>query len=84
MEKTKENTEVKKDEREYIDLKEERAIIMLPEDSVEIEISATIYKDGELCYVSKCLNNKELHKAFCDAEENYIDPTDMFELVEHN
>lgn len=84
MEKTKENTEIKKNEREYIDLKEERAIIMLPEDSVEIEISATIYKDGELCYVSKRLNNKELYKAFCDAEENYIDPTDMFELVEHN
>ena len=63
---------INKDEKEFIDLKEERAMIMLPEDVIE----------GELRHVSKHLSNKELREAFRDADKNYIGPDDVFELID--
>lgn len=73
---------INKDEKEFIDLKEERAMIMLPEDVIEVEINATIYTNGELRHVSKHLSNKELREAFRDADKNYIGPDDVFELID--
>ena len=66
----------------YIEVTEKRAIVYLPEDTIEAEINITLYKNGEIQNVSKTLNTQEVYKAFGDAEDNYIEDTDVFRLSE--
>ena len=55
---------------------------MLPEDAIKIVITATVY-DGEYTQkASKILNNREIQKAFNDAERNYIEDDDKFCLTD--
>lgn len=70
------------DEQNYVEVKENRAMVYLPEDAVEVSINAVLYKDGELLKVQKVLNNNDIHKAFDDADRNYIEDTDMFITTE--
>lgn len=66
----------------YVEIQENRAMIYLPKEAIEININAVLYKNGELLKVQKILNNDDIHKAFDDADKNYIEDTDMFELTE--
>ena len=66
---------------QLVDLEECRAMVMLPIDAIEIEINATIYRDNNLFNVSKTLNNRNLQKAFRDAETNYTEDDDEFILT---
>ena len=65
-----------------MELTELRAMVYLPENSVEVEITATIYENGELVKVGKTLRLSEIQAAFRDAEENYIEDDDMFQITE--
>ena len=57
-------------------------VIRLPETTVEVEIKAKIYYDGELKTAIKKLNMKEVRDGFIDADENYFDPDAKFVLTE--
>ena len=50
-----------------IELNEKWAVIGLPEDTVEVEITAKVYMNGEIVKVGKTLNMKELREAFQEA-----------------
>ena len=64
------------DERngEGVILTEMPIVIRLLETTVEAEIKAKIYYEGELKTATKKLNMQEVRDGFKDAEENYIDP----------
>ena len=63
-------------------LKEQRAIINLPENAVKVTISVVIYENDTIETVEKVLNLSEIRKAFADAEENYIEEEDTFTLTD--
>ena len=69
-------------EEDVVELTEHRAIIGLPEDSVSVEIRATVYKDNELVNVTKVLSMSDLRTAFRKADEGYIDDDDTFVLTD--
>lgn len=59
-----------------------RAMLYLPENAVEAVITCKIFQNGELVTASKTMSMSELRKAFEDAERNYMEDTDTFELTE--
>lgn len=67
---------------EEIEIMSSRAMIYLPDNAVDVEITATIYQDGKLINVVKKMSMKEIQDAIKDAEENYIGPDDKFVLTE--
>jgi len=69
-------------EEDLIELINHRAMVELPEDSVEVELCAKVYHDGELINVSKKLSINDLREAFRKADDGYIDDDDRFVLTE--
>lgn len=67
---------------EEIELIEHRAMIELPEDSVEASIQCKVFHDGELVEVKKKLNMSDLRTAFKKADDGYIDDDDRFVLTD--
>lgn len=65
-----------------IELNVKWAVIGLPEDTVEVEITAKVYMNGEIVKVGKTLNMKELREAFQEAEDGYIPSEAMFQLTD--
>ena len=65
-----------------IELFEEYAVIALPEDAVEVEIKAKLYKDGEIVEVGKTMNMQELRMAFQEAKDWYIPSDAVFSLTD--
>lgn len=63
-------------------LSECRAMVYLPTDAIEIQITATLYQNGEIVECSKTLSNKDIQKAFRDAEINYCEDTDTFVITD--
>ena len=63
-------------------LEEARAMIYIPKDSVEIELNATIYVDGEIIKVGRKLDMEECQKAIRDAALNYMEDDDVFVLTD--
>lgn len=59
-------------------LTENRAIVHIPEDTIELKLICKIYLDGELREVEKTLSMKEVRKALDDADKNYIEDDDTF------
>lgn len=68
--------------KEEVMLNECRAMICLPEDSVELRVEAKVYHDGELITVQKILTMGDLREAFRKADEGYIDDDDVFVITE--
>ena len=66
-----------------VELSEARAMVYIPEGSVELEINATVYENGELIKVGKTMTLKEIQEALRDAEENYISDDDKFVVTEN-
>ena len=81
MPKLAKNTERFKSGEE-IELTEHRAMIYLPENSVEVTIEASIFEDGEVHVVSKKMNMEALRDAFQRADDGYIDEDDRFVLTD--
>ena len=71
-------SEEEEKEPEHVQLTEQRAMVMLPKDAVEIELIANIYENGSISRVSKVITNEEIQKAFRDADRNYVDDEDVF------
>ena len=59
---------------ETIELKSDYIVLSIPKDTVELEINATIWKDGTTQKVTQKMGLAEVRDAFKDAEMNYIDP----------
>lgn len=70
------------DSGEEITLCEHRAMIYLPEDSVEVTITAKIYVNGNVCEVGKVMSMSDLREAFRKADDGYIDDDDTFFITE--
>ena len=66
-----------------VKVQETRAMVYIPENSIELEITATIYVNGEVQKVAKVLNLQETRKAIEDADENYIEDDDVFTLTDY-
>lgn len=65
-----------------IELNEKWAVIGLPEDAVEVEITAKVYMNGEIAKVCKTLNMQDVRKAFQEAEDGYIPSDAVFRLTD--
>lgn len=68
--------------KEEIMVDESRAMIYIPDNSVEAALSFKIFVDGEIKTVCKKMNMKELQEAITDAENNYIGEDDTFVITE--
>jgi len=70
-------------EQEYIELINHRAMIEIPENSVEVRMIVKVYVDGEIETVSSTLNQEMIREAFRKADDGYIDEDDRFVLTEN-
>jgi len=71
-----------KEEERYIDLTEVRAMVYIPENSVEVTLTAKVYENGGITKCSKTLDMQDCRKAIEDAERNYMEDDDIFELTD--
>lgn len=69
-------------EQEYIELTNHRAMIEIPENSVEVQMIISVYVDGEIKKVSATLDQKMIRESFRKADDGYIDEDDRFVLTE--
>ena len=67
--------------KRYIELPQRRAMVMLPEKAAAADITVTIIENGIARKVSISLGPREVVKAMEDADRNYIDDDDVFELT---
>lgn len=70
------------DEQNTIELAEHRAVIELPEDSIEIQIFVKLYRDGMIVSATKTMSISEIRRAFQRADDGYIDEDDRFVITE--
>lgn len=63
-------------------LEQNYIVLSLPTETVEIEIIAKVYHDGELINVKKTLSIQEVRDAFKEAEEGYIPLDAEFQVTE--
>jgi len=69
-------------ENELVELTSARAMIYVPENAVEAELTFKVYQDGKLFDVSQKMDMKEIAEAVRKAEEGYIDEDDRFVLTD--
>ena len=69
-------------EQEYIELTTHRAMIEIPENSVEVQMIIKVYVDGEIKTVSSTLDQEMIREVFRKADDGYIDEDDRFVLTE--
>ena len=67
---------------EYIELTVDRAIIDIPENAVEVTVTAKVYMDGKIEEVSRTYDMKEVREMVRKADEGYIDDDDRFCITE--
>ena len=67
---------------EYIELAEHRAVMCLPENAVEVTMTAKVYTDGDLQTVSMTYDMAQIREMFRKADEGYIDEGDKFYITE--
>ena len=65
-----------------IELRESRAMLYIPEDTIEIEMNVKVMINGKVETVSKTIGVRECQRALDDAERNYIEDSDRFELTD--
>ena len=72
-----------KNKDKTIEVYEERAIVYLPKDAIEVTIGAKLYLGkNKITDVEKNMDMHEIREAFRKAEEGYIDDDDQFVLTE--
>ena len=64
-----------------LDLPQEFIVLCIPESTLELEIRAKIYMDGDTYKVSSHMNHKEVRDAIADADKNYIPGDALFMLA---
>ena len=69
-------------DKKYVELKEHRAIMCLPENAVSVKVIATVFEDGDLQDVSAVYDMNAIREMFRKADEGYIDDDDRFVLTE--
>ena len=67
---------------ETIELQEHRAMINLPENTVDLIVIAKVYHDGELVQVRKQYGISDIRAMFQKADDGYVDENDQFVLTE--
>ena len=70
------------EKEEYIDLTETRAMIYIPENSVEITLIAKVFENGTITECKKKLDMKDCREAIEDAEKNYIEDDDLYAITD--
>lgn len=70
------------DDKDYIELQEHRAIINLPENTVELTITAKVFENGELQEVQTVYSMSQVREMFEKADDGYIDDNDRFVITE--
>lgn len=70
------------EDKDMIEVPTHRAMIEFPESSVEIEVYAKIYSEGELINISKKYDLNEIREMFRKADDGYIDDDDRFVLTD--
>ena len=73
---------VPEDDTKTVELDEHRAMIYLPENAVEVKVSAKVYHEGELIDASKKMTLEDIREAFRKADDGYIDDDDVFYLTD--
>lgn len=63
-------------------LKEDFAVILLPVNTIGVELSVKVFEDGNVFDVCKSMDLQDVRTAFRMAEEGYIDENDTFVLTE--
>ena len=69
-------------EQEYIELTNHRAMIEIPENSVEVKMNIKVYVDGEIKTVSATLDQEMIREVFRKADDGYVDENDRFMITE--
>lgn len=70
------------EDKEYINLTEHRAMIYLPENTVEVTVAEKVYADGKLQEVSQTYDMQEIREMFRKADDGYIDDDDRFVITD--
>lgn len=70
------------DDKKGIELQEHRAMIYLPENTVELTINAKVFENGKLQNVSMTYGMSQVREMFEKADHGYIDDDDTFMLTE--
>lgn len=65
---------------EYMELNEDFIVLAVPEDTVQVEIAATIYIDGKLKRVARVMGFPEVRAAFKEANDGYMPSDAIFSL----
>lgn len=68
-------------EEEIMSLDEEFIVLAIPADTVEVDITATIYTGGKLQRVSKKMDFSDVRDAMKEAESGYIPSDAVFSLT---
>lgn len=64
-----------------IEVMENKALVRIPENTIELELVATLWHDGGAVRVKKTLNTKQVRQAFEDGQD-YIDDFDTFRVTD--
>lgn len=67
---------------EIVELTNERAILEIPENCLELTLNCKVFLDGKLQDVHRIMTMKEIREAVRKADEGYIDEDDRFFLTE--
>ena len=59
-----------------------KIMVQIPENSIEVYIQAKFYEKGKLIEVYNTMDIDMIRERFQDAEENYLDPSEVFVLTE--
>lgn len=69
-------------EEKFVELKEKRSMVHLPENAVFVKLECDVYENGKIVKVCKELSMSEVQTAFRLAEDNYIENNDIFQLTD--
>ena len=75
-------TETDKQDVEEIELEQDRAMLYVPHNALEVELNFKIYLNGAIKTVVSKLDQDEIREAVRKAEEGYIDEDDRFYLTD--
>lgn len=70
------------DEKKEIELMNDYVVLTIPQNSVEVTITAKVYLDGEVFDVERKMNMQEIRAAVKEAETIYIPPDARFMLTD--
>ena len=69
------------EEKEIIELDSGFIVLTVPSDTVEVEITATVYMNGKLQKVKRTMEFPEVREAMQEAEDGYIPSDAVFSLT---